>query len=395
MINFIAFLALIFSVTNFVYISLLPLILLPIALIQLFEQRFIVSKLMASLLILSLYIIVSTLFYNPQSFFEFDFYRRDGNYFVTYLIFFVIYILGCNKNPIYKIQKAFLIISFISIFAFFIGKKEGLTIHYFFFEAHNAAGGFYGVMSALSLGLLIKNKTKINIFCFSVFLFSLLMTDSRGTVLALFFSFIYFLFSFRKPLIGFIFLCFIQALILFYSYPIWLRIGKNSIFEGDESAPISLGLERSSTIIDRAIFIWPRAFDNFISSPVTGLGFGSFDDRNYTYLQVVPFFNIKVGQHIVHTDFHSHNSFLNILSELGIIGFLLFFFLFFYIYKEIEKIEFWASDLALGLKLAFWVCIFSSATEHRLTTPSQMIPFFIVLGLSLGYTQYLKSKGKV
>ncbi|HBY0986818.1 TPA: O-antigen ligase domain-containing protein, partial [Klebsiella pneumoniae] len=73
-------LSLIFSVTNYVPISVLVLLLTPISVIGIFYRTDFLKfkKIELYLLLLYIYVIGSTLIYNPSSFLEFDFYRKDG-----------------------------------------------------------------------------------------------------------------------------------------------------------------------------------------------------------------------------------------------------------------------------------------------------------------------------
>ncbi|HCD1314889.1 TPA: O-antigen ligase domain-containing protein, partial [Klebsiella pneumoniae subsp. pneumoniae] len=101
------------------------------------------------------------------------------------------------------------------------------------------------------------------------------------------------------------------------------------------------------------------------------------------------FVAVKDGATVRHTDAHAHNSTFTILAELGSIGYVLFILLFNEINKKIRGLYNIDTMQYTCLSLAFWTCIFSSATEHRITTPAQMVPFFIIFGLT-----YLKYYGK-
>ncbi|XJG50788.1 hypothetical protein AB2G28_19850 [Escherichia coli] len=144
-------LSLIFSVTNYVPISVLVLLLTPISVIGIFYRTDFLKfkKIELYLLLLYIYVIGSTLIYNPSSFLEFDFYRKDGNFIISYLILLVFIFLPLNIDiDIDKwLKRAFVIFSIASFVAFLIMPKEvpeegGATVHHFFFLSHNAAGAF-------------------------------------------------------------------------------------------------------------------------------------------------------------------------------------------------------------------------------------------------------------
>lgn len=93
-------LSLLFSITNYVPFSLLVILLLPISIISVLyrEEIFKIKKIELYLILLYAYIITSTLVYSPGSFLDFDFYRRDGNFIVSYLVLFVFIFLPISIN---------------------------------------------------------------------------------------------------------------------------------------------------------------------------------------------------------------------------------------------------------------------------------------------------------
>ncbi len=395
-------LSLIFSVTNYVPISVLVLLLTPISVIGIFYRTDFLKfkKIELYLLLLYIYVIGSTLIYNPSSFLEFDFYRKDGNFIISYLILLVFIFLPLNIDiDIDKwLKRAFVIFSIASFVAFFIMPKEvpeegGATVHHFFFLSHNAAGGFYSVIGAMALGIYLHSKNKLYLFYAIMFIFFLYMTNSRGSILAIMAAFGYSLIKFKKPFLVFTIFLLIQFFIVQETYPTWVSMGKIMSENANytvSSAAQGIDFQRVGTFIDRLYYLWPRAFDNFIHSPLLGLGFGSYDDLYYRYSDVIPhLLAIKEGAMVRHSEAHAHNSTFTILAELGVVGYLLFILLFNEINKKIIAIKKVEPGIFMALSLAFWTCIFSSATEHRITTPSQMIPFFILFGIC-----YLKFFGR-
>ena len=108
-------LSLLFSITNYVPLSLLVIMLLPLSIISVFYRNeiFKIKRIEFYLILLYAYIIVSTLIYNPSSFLDFDFYRRDGNFIVSYLVLFVFIFLPVSIN--FDLIKTFNV-----LFPFFI-----------------------------------------------------------------------------------------------------------------------------------------------------------------------------------------------------------------------------------------------------------------------------------
>lgn len=331
---------------------------------------------------------------------DFDFYRRDGNFIVSYLILFVFVFLPISIHI--DFNKTFTILfpayTVISIIGYVVMPKEitedgsGGAVH-FFFVSHNAAGGFYSIIAAIAIGMWLETKKKIYILYSLVFLACLYETNSRGSILAICAAIAYSFVNFKKPRAVFLLFLLFQIGIVCETYPVWLAMGKvmseNANFTVSN---ISSGIDfqRVGTFIDRLYYLWPRAVDNFLHSPLFGLGFGSYDDLYYKYINIIGnLVAIKDGAIVRHTDAHAHNSTFTILAELGLIGYILFVLLFNEINECIKKIAKADPMQYKCLSLSLWTCIFSSATEHRITTPAQMVPFFIIFGVS-----YLNYFGK-
>ncbi|MGQ0392515.1 O-antigen ligase family protein [Raoultella ornithinolytica] len=392
-----------FSITNYVPLSLSVILLLPLSVISVFYRSEIykIKKIELYLVLLYLYIIVSVLVYNPSSFLDLDFYRRDGNFIVSYLVLFVFIFLpisiSIDFSRTFDILFPFFVI--VSCIAYIAVPKEitddgsGSAMH-FLFISHNAAGGFYSILAAVALGMLIQTKNKIYFLYSGLFLFFLYSTNSRGSIIAIGAAIAYSIIKFKRPALVFFAFLIIQFIIVYETYPVWVTMGKIM----SEQANFTLGnvssdidFNRAGTFIDRLYYLWPRAIDNFIHSPLFGMGFGSFDDLYYKYINIINHVvAVKDGGIIRHSDAHAHNSTFTILAELGIVGYSLFILLFNEINKRIHELSSKDPIQYTCLSLALWTCIFSSATEHRITTPAQMVPFFIIFGIS--YIQHFGRK---
>lgn len=379
------------AITNFIPLSVVILLFTPLSILSIFvsnDKKF--RKIEVYIMLLFSYVIMSTLFYAPSSFIEYDFYRKDGNFIVSYLVLWVYIFLpyGLSINVNKLIDNSLLIFTVISVIALFIAPDEEVGVKHFFFVAHNAAGGFYSLICGVAISYYLATKKKKYI-CYSIIFFIFLwMTDSRGSLLAILLTLIYWRFlKFRLP--GTVFLVFLvaQIALITYTYPIWVKMGKPISFN-DVNVAASVNIERAHTFLDRIFILWPRAFDNFLHSSLVGMGFGSYDDPWIRYNDILPYiYSVKMGAEITHTDSHAHNSTFAILSELGIIGYFLFVLLFSQILSKINEMWKFNANYTLMLLFNFWSCVFSSGTEHRITTPSQMVPFFTLFGI--GYVTYL------
>lgn len=385
------------TITNFIPLSVIMLFFIPLSLFTIFfngDAKF--RRIEIYIITLFFYVIISTIFYAPDSFLDYDFYRKDGNFIISYLVLlfyvFLPYSLSINVDKL--ISQTLAIFAIISIIGIVAIPDEEVGVKHFFFVAHNAAGGFYSLIAGVAISYYLSTKQKKYAFYSILFFACLWMTNSRGSVLAILLTIAYWrFFNFRWPGAAFLIFLLLQLALVLYTYPVWVKMGKPlSYSEIDITA--GLTMERAHTFLDRLYILWPRAFDNFLHSSLVGLGFSSYDDQWVRYDDIIPYmFSVKMDNIVVHTDAHAHNSTFAILAELGIIGYILFILLFSQILSKINEMKNYNSNYALMLLFSFWSCVFSSGTEHRITTPSQMVPFFTLFGI--GYVTYLHKRKKV
>lgn len=375
--------SLIATVTNFISISVsfsMLILLLPLLLKRLFNRP--VPKFYFFLLMVYAYFLVSTLIYSPSVLLVPEFYRRDGNFFVTYIPIVILGLIQLNIKLDGLIQKFVIWASFFSLMAYIILPPEAPHLHHLAFISHNAAGGFIAMVLALSLGLYLEKRQPFFLLVSLLDFFLLWETGSRGTILAFLITFVQVIVlkeRFTKLMI--IGATITMLVILSFVYPLWIQSG-GQYSESYILSHLPFNVTRAGTFLVRGLSLWPRAWDNFLKSPVWGQGFGSYDDVPY-HFEDFGFAILNTGKNYIHSAAHAHNSYLNFLSETGLIGFLLVF-LFLYSLHNFIKRKLPAIGLNnLGLLLAFWVAVWSSFTEHRLTTPSQMLPFTILIGLGL------------
>ncbi len=384
----IAVIALFFSVTNLVSISASMFLLFIFIPILLYRQKSI-TNITLLLGILFLYYIWLIILYHPSSLYSLSFYRRDGNVFITFFPLFIISLVKV-KLDLRTIFQSFLIFAacinlvLLVIFAITGGSLflyENNIFHSLFI-AHNAAGGFFAMMSAFSLGLLLKKRNLLNLAVFSIHLIALWLTDSRGSVAALFIAVFIGIFDMKKYWHKTIVISLFIAQVLLAGWVFHMHYTKGVT---KNNAPKILG-HRADTLNDRLFNLWPRAIYLFTQSPLIGTGFGSYNDVPYK-LEGIPHLYMQNKPEDFHYDAaHAHHSFYHVLAETGIVGLiLLLLFL-----SEVRKYLLTIKDSWVGsaLFLAFWVAILSSFTEHRLFTPSQMLPFTILLGLSIAGSRY-------
>ncbi len=384
--------ALFFTVTNFVVLSAIT-VCLAVSIPFLLSARNQLSFLSSALISLYIYFFLHITFYHPASLMEYDFYRRDGNVFVTFFPL-LIYPLIAIRLRVKRVLFFFLIwvtvinLIFITVFLLTKGYARGDGTFHFLFYAHNAAGGFLAMLTAFAIGYYLHNKSKLTLSCVIINGFGLYITNSRGSIIGFIIA-VMMVIVLKRRFTKCILLLAVGSLILLlsYSYPLWTSLGYPLSYMDIESMD-SAFLTRSFTIIDRAVFLWPRAVYLWLYSPIIGTGFGSYDDIPYHLSGIPHLVGFNIPLNVNYSSAHAHHTFLHVLAETGILGLGLVVTLLYSIKRRIVIVK----DPALqsALLLAFWTVIWSSFTEHRLFTPAQMLPFTLLLGLTIAHENGLK-----
>lgn len=382
----IVFLSLIGSVTNYVTISSLSSLLILFApLLVCINSR--LKPISLSILGLWLLFFLSTLTYAPQSFLEYNFYRRDGNFFISFAPLLSLSLMTW-KIDVERWADFFLrwiTLATIPAMLYFLNNKPFSTDHRIFslyFYSHNAAGGVLCLATCVAIGFYLDKRKYFYLFLSCLNFFAALLTFSRGSVLAfLLASFTFFCVKKKNIKYLLISLVVLHLPPLFYGYQFWMRNPSlsNASIIGEAIEENNLNFHKAGTVVDRLFVIWPRAIDLFMKSPILGTGFGSYNDTPHQLEGIENVIMINSSKNLTYDAGHAHHSYLHVLAENGLIGIFLLCFCLYQIYQFIDKIE--SKSLKVGLCLAFWMNFYSSFTEHRLFTPSQMLPFFILLGL--------------
>ncbi|CAN5836803.1 hypothetical protein BH23GEM3_BH23GEM3_00810 [soil metagenome] len=383
------------TVTNLVPLSAglaLPAVLAPFLLVR----RRTVPRITAALALLLGYFSVWTVIYDPASLAEYAFFRRDGNVFITYapLLFLSLLHLDLRLD---SLVRAFLYVAgalnvvFLGIYAVTGGTiffyEEG--IYHFLFHAHNAAGGFLAVTTAMSAGYFYATREGRFLLLTATNFLGLLAADSRGSMLGLLMALgIVFVLRGRFMRTAVLAMIVVQlagvvALHRISSPEIFLRDYPGELdFEGGAFD----ALPRVHTVALRALYLWPRAWHLFQASPLVGTGFGSYNDLPLALEGMPPLYRTNQPDIVVHSDAHAHHTFLHVLAETGVLGLGLLIGFLVQARRFILSIRLPA--LRYAFELVLWVNIVSSFTEHRLFTPSQMLPFVILLGLAVANREF-------
>ena len=340
----------------------------------------------------------SILLYDPQALSHFHFYRYDGNFIISYALFLVLPFSRHSLN-LNKIILIFILFATLIHFPLWIDFVLHHSSPYFhpLFHSTNAAGGFFALLLSLLIPFISnqwyqkeKKKSFYSLLLLSVLLYIYLFyTSSRGSMLGLMAGLLSWLAIKKQKTIiikmMFIIIVMIQAFLIVKFYPLYQQ--KISYISYQNIRHQHYENKKEENIYHRLLNDWPRAIDAFFRSPVVGYGFGSINDLPYENGNTSCYlFCFNSNKHITYSDAHAHHSYLHVLGEQGIIG-LFFLILFWYhLYDYLSK----QNKLPLlkdGLMLMYWTIIFSSFTEHRITTPSMLIPFSIVFWLYYGYPE--------
>jgi O-antigen ligase len=359
------------------------------------------------LLAFFIYAALSTLFYDPSSLFDVEFYRRDGNFFVTMtpLLFLssTLFFIDMGRTIRWFVYVTtfvnagvlgfWLVTGGTALFRSRLGYEAVTPIYHFLFVAHNAAGGFLAMLSAFSLAMLFERRNLLTAGLVAINLAALFLTSSRGSMLGLAVAVILVIFAgrFRNKFYPVVIPALaLNILIVFYVYSytdINYIIYTQSLMTNVVSAlnPGLAGyLDDNASI--RLETSWPLALHAFLQSPIFGIGFGAYDDLPWKLWGWRGLFAFNSPDIYWHTDAHAHHTFLHIMAEMGAVGLVLILWFLNRLHGFLQTLD--SPMVRQALLLGFWVAVVSSFTEHRLFTPSQMLPFVIMTGLAFANRNY-------
>ncbi|MFL9885930.1 O-antigen ligase family protein [Paraburkholderia agricolaris] len=390
---YISLLALFLTVTNLVPVSAVGLVPLAFCPWRFFGRSY--PAFMTPLTAFTLLVIVSTLLYDPRSFLEFDFYRRDGNFFISYAPIFAgcLYTHRWDLNKVLRTFFVFAVMINLPPYAYYIVHNGLLSIFASpdnsfgsYFIARNAAGGFFAMLLCLGIACYLHRRSKLLLALLAANALMLFSTYSRGSLLGVLVVLPYLYFGRKRWMLATLIAGLIAGSIGMAIYHMDPRVdymGYTFTIENQDAKVANLDI--------RYEWLWPRALTYFEQSPIVGIGFGSFDDHIGSVTNYFHLLGIASDKLIEHSDSHAHNSYLNILAELGVVGLALM--LGFY-WRLIEWCKHGAAAAALfggGQNFAAFrfveissVCLLvMAATEHRLVSPSNVLILALVISLLL------------
>lgn len=400
------------TMTNLIFLSVIPTLISGILFIFILikPKKIFIEKYQLFFYLFFIFAVISTLIYYPESFISYDFYRYDGNFFISYLPLLFFPFISLNTNPS-KILRSFaffvIVVNSLIYFPFlFLTRGEALfhpaefgNTFSPFFKATNASGGFYSIIATIFIIFYYNEKKIIYLFCLFLVLMFLWSTTSRGSILGVIVGFIFF-YEYKRKRKFLIYLIvslilIVQLVIIYNTYPIY----KKYLFQSENIAEDTRVLienryddpdTKQANIYIRAFDTWPRATALFLNSPIVGSGFGSVNDLPLTFDRGIPhLFSFNDSKKKYFNDSHAHHSYLHFLAEMGIVGLSLFLLFWFNLFKFISSSKFNADMVVKDfLHISMFNLSIMSFTEHRITTPSNVLPFIIFFSIALMHSNY-------
>lgn len=384
------------TVTNYVFFSPVLTLLVPLAIYTFNKNR--VQRPVAWLYVFLLLFMASTIFYHINSFIEFGFYRRDGNFIISYAPLLVLPLFSFEFK-LDKYLRTFYIFALTLYGVLFI--YHLLTTDIFsgglaavfggLFYAQNAVGGFLAILCSLGFAYYYHRRGKREFLCFLLLFIILVATYSRGSILGFVLGVAAWYLTTKERFKTLFVMLLIPVMLTVGSVMIGYPFYKSSITASNVvETEIEEGVDtKGANILIRLYYSFPRAYHLFLQSPVLGTGVGSYNDRPFNFEEVVPKVRYNAQPNKVYSDAHAHHSYLHILAEQGIVGLVVFltFWISIFLYLLNVQKKRLIRDFLL---IAFFTITFASFTEHRITTPSMMLPFTIPLGLFLMYDEKIK-----
>jgi O-antigen ligase len=369
------------------------------------------QDILAILAIIYLYFLLSYFISNQpiSGFLAYRYLRYDGSFFFCYLPFFALAVPYFNYEKVSKIYVNFIFIVF-SLFSiwgiiglvtknyppiFLYASSEGATF-IALNRAHNATGSVYAVVSIFALVFLLYSSKKLKIIYGAVFalsLFGLIISKSRGGLIAF---------------------AAVALMVIWFYYESFLKFIITSVALAVLSLPIIYLTgyhERLLALFDATewgvktrVALWGRAWDYFNSSPIFGVGFARYNDvpvlRGHRLIGLENIAAFFMGHNFDYSAGHAHNSYLNFLSETGIIGLGLLILFWLLCFLKIKKgyhstTNLFTKKMFLSTLGSIATLFVLAVTENYFSATTIMVFMSMVVSLSIGlYWQEQHNPGK-
>jgi len=365
------------------------------------------SELVAILLIIFIYLVLSYFVTGQgiKNFFSYSFLRNDGNFFFCYILFFVFSLANLDYE---KLAKYFFIFTFLAftifstagIIEYFLGGRSflirvepnGGKMFFALNSAHNATGSVYAIICISLLVFFLKSKKMKTRLLYAVLLLlnivGLFLTKSRSGYL-----------GFAVAIVFVIWFHFKSIKKFFITIGIFIAAALPMLFLTDSiKRLLQVRAAESFTTVVR-LFIWEKAWYLFSQSPLFGIGFGRFNDIfnidrglfDLGRLKGIPgVVELYMKSNFYYDAAHAHNSYLQFLTETGIIGFILL--MVFWILAMIKILNMYNSSSddfgrivllsAFGSIIALFMMAFF---ENYMSATTVMVPVSMLTSIAIGF----------
>lgn len=302
-----------------------------------------------------------------------------------------------NEGIIKKFSWLFIIIgglvSLIGFVLFIISKSEmDLRLDSVLYNPNSLAGYLIGIWP-IALVLLFSDLKKswkillitLNIIIGTAFILTVSYTGWASMLPILLFIIFYFhkkIFKIKFVLASLI------SIVIIISALFCLRFYHNkSTPTGAEIAPAVSSSHAISSFTQRQYFL-QVGYEIFVKHPITGIG---LNNLKLAYQQI--------QNNVIETPRSTHNNYLDLLVETGLLGLLVFLGFIFSLFFKITKFK--NNYFILGLFLGWLGLLMHGAVDFAWQTKIVIINFFVISGLLYGYylkqteTKHISSQQKV
>lgn len=332
--------------------------------------------------------------------------------FISFVFFYLLLSVFISKNSIESIIVLYKIIILIVVFliSYNIFKKsdysiticavfsvslflESLVVLFQFFSSLEGLSGIASNPNISSSSILIKLpfiiyfiyqvKKKLNKFLLRLIeylsIIGIIILGSRLGLFSLFIIYFFYFFWYKNHRLNQVF-----SIVVIFTFSFFIN-NSQTVNNFDLS---SLRIEKlnNDESANQRLNFYKKAIDLSFNKPFTGYGLGSwkyeslpYDDDNNNNDILVPYY--------------THNDFLQILFELGIIGLAAYLFFLIILFKKILFLE----DKLRGILIIIFIAfVINSLLNFPIHRSQEIIPFILIASMIFSYSKKTnESKGKL
>lgn len=219
----------------------------------------------------------------------------------------------------------------------------------------------FALFAGFILFVLQKKKPLIRAFYYItafIMIVGVLLTGSRKSLLIMLMPFVYFIYKREKK--HFLFFVLLASLIMFLFYEIIMNVEffYETIGVRMEDMMAILSNDTTGDEDTSRIQLINLGIDNFFDNPILGVGANNFRVLSET---------IYPGR-----NFYAHNNYIELLVDVGIIGFLVYYSAYYYLFLNLKDSQ---DPLSLWAKLFLYILLFLGFVEVLYYEPLEQLIF--------------------